>query len=75
MEQAEGSRASGVKAWTAGGLRGPREVELPLLQMDLFTEAGAIVAGRALAAGASSEAVAGILRRAVDQAGRLPLAP
>jgi hypothetical protein len=36
--------------------------------MELFAEAGAIVAERAMAAGASREVVAAILRRAVDQA-------
>jgi hypothetical protein len=39
--------------------------------MALFAEAGAILAERAMAAGASREVVAGILRRAVDQAGKL----
>jgi hypothetical protein len=37
--------------------------------MELFAEAGAIVAERAVAAGASREIVAGILRRAAEQAG------
>ncbi len=36
--------------------------------MELFAEAGAIVAERAVAAGAGRELVAGILRRAAEQA-------
>jgi hypothetical protein len=39
--------------------------------MELFAEAGAIVAERAMAAGAGHEVVAGILRRAAEQAGML----
>jgi hypothetical protein len=38
------------------------------VQTELFAEAGAIVAERALAAGAVREVVAGILRRAAEQA-------
>jgi hypothetical protein len=60
-----------VQARTAGELRAGREVELPPVQMELFAEAGAIVAERAVAEGASRETVAGILRRAAVQAGRL----
>ncbi len=58
-----------MHAWTAGGLRAGGEVELPPMQMELFTEAGAVVAGRAVAAGAGREVVEGILRRAAEQAG------
>jgi hypothetical protein len=39
--------------------------------MELFTEAGAIVAERAVAAGAPHEVVAGILRRAAGQAAKV----
>jgi hypothetical protein len=39
--------------------------------MELFAEAGAIVAERAVAAGAPHEVLAGILRRAAEQAGRV----
>jgi trimethylamine:corrinoid methyltransferase-like protein len=46
-------------------------VELPAMQMEMFAEAGAIVAERAVAVGAGRELVAGILRRAAEQAVRL----
>jgi hypothetical protein len=39
--------------------------------MELFAEAGAVLAERAMAAGAGRELVAGILRRAAQQAGQL----
>jgi len=45
------------------------EVVLPPVQMELFAEAGAIVAERAVAAGARREVVVGILRRAAEHAG------
>lgn len=45
------------------------EVVLPPVQMELFAEAGAIVAERAVADGAPREVVAGILLRAAEQAG------
>jgi len=61
-----------VQARTAGELRAGGRVELPPVQMELFTEAGAVVAERAVAAGAGREVVAGILRRAVEQARRAP---
>ncbi len=57
-----------MQAWTAGELREASEVVLPPVQMELFAEAGAIVAERAVAAGTSREVVAGILRKATDQA-------
>jgi len=60
-----------VQARTAGELRAGREVVLPPVQMELFAEAGAIVAERAVAVRASREVVAEILRRAAEQAGRL----
>jgi hypothetical protein len=41
------------------------------MQMELFAEAGAVVAERAMAGGASSEFVVGILRRSAAQAGHL----
>ncbi len=61
--------ASGVQARTAGELRVAGEVVLPPVQMELFAEAGAIVAERAVAAGARREVVVGILRRAAEHAG------
>jgi hypothetical protein len=60
-----------VQARTAGELRAAGEVELPPVQLELFAEAGAVVAERAVAAGAGREVVAGILRRAAEQAGRI----
>ncbi len=60
-----------MQARTAGELRAGREVVLPPVQMELFAEAGAIVAERAVADGAPREVVAGVLRRAAEQAGRL----
>jgi hypothetical protein len=56
-----------VQARTAGELRAVDEVVLPPVQMELFAEAGAAVAERAVAAGVGREVVAGILRRAADQ--------
>lgn len=60
-----------MHAWTAGGLRAGGEVELPPVQMELFIEAGAIVAGLAVTAGAGREVVEAALRQAAEQAGRL----
>ena len=60
-----------MQAWTAGGLREGGEAVLPPVQMELFAEAGAIVAERAVASGAGREVVAGILRRATEQAVKL----
>ena len=60
-----------MHAWTAGELRAAGEAELPPAQMELFMEAGAIVAERAVAADAGRDVVAGILRRAAKQAERL----
>ena len=64
--------AYGVQARTAGELRAGREVVLPPVQMELFAEAGAIVAERAVAAGAPREVVTLILRRAAEQSAGLP---
>jgi len=60
-----------VQARTAGELRAAGEVVLPPVQMELFAEAGVVVAERALAAGAPTEVVAGGLRRAAEQAAAL----
>ncbi len=57
-----------MQARTAGELRAAGEVVLPPVQLELFVEAGVIVAARAVTAGASREAVAGLLERAVQQA-------
>jgi hypothetical protein len=42
------------------------------MQLELFAEAGAVVAAWAVMAGAGREVVAGILRRAAAQTGSLP---
>jgi hypothetical protein len=60
-----------VKAWTAGGLRSAGDVALPPVQLELFTEAGAIVAARLARDGAAENELAAVLRRAADQACRL----
>lgn len=67
-EHAEGPGVSEVKAWTAGGLRTAAELTLPAVQLELFTEAGAIVAARLARNGADEEELAAVLRRAADQA-------
>ena len=67
----EGSKASGARAWTAGGLRAAGVVALPPVQFELFTEAGAIVAARLARNGAAEEELAAVLQRAADQAGCL----
>ena len=64
-----------MQARTAGELRAAGEVVLPPMQMELFAEAGAVVAERAVAASAPLEVVAGILRRAADQAARVQVDP
>jgi hypothetical protein len=73
VEHAEGSGASNVKAWTAGGLRTAAASTLPLppVQFELFTEAGAVVAARLARDGATEATLASVLRRAADQAGSL----
>jgi hypothetical protein len=68
-EHREGSDASKVEAWTAGGLRHPASpAPLPPMQFELFTEAGAIVAERAAWSGASREFIGAVLRRSAEQA-------
>jgi hypothetical protein len=60
-----------VKAWTAGGLRAAAELSLPVVQLELFTEAGAIVAARLARNGAAEKELAAVLQRAANQARRL----
>jgi hypothetical protein len=55
-------------AWTAGGLRAELPSTLPAPGAELFIQAGAIVAERALSDAGSRVAVEVILRRASDQA-------
>lgn len=64
-----------VQARTAGELRAVGEAVLPPVQMELFAEAGAVVAEQAVAAGASRGVVAGILRREADQASQVARSP
>ncbi len=64
--------APGRDAWTAGGLRAGAP-PLPALGAELFIQAGAIAAERAVRGAGSRVEIEAILRRACDQVALLLL--